>query len=88
MKKQFIYDGYSVYEVYEVYVLNKNKFVYSYDIKNIQNDVIFFDEKIDALYTQFLKNIKEGTPLKNYKRSKYYKIYLERLKKDYPEYVI
>lgn len=85
MKKQFIFDGYSVYEVY---MLNKNKFVYSYDIKNIPNDVIFFDEKIDAMYAQFLKNIKGGTPLKNYKRSKYYKIYLERLKKDYPEYVI
>ena len=46
------------------------------------------DTKFDAMYEKFLHSLKRGKPYTNYKSSKYYKQYLERLKKDYPEYFI
>ena len=47
-----------------------------------------FDNKCDAMYYRFLSEIKNGKPVENFKVSPYYNMYIERLKKDHPEYFI
>lgn len=48
-----------------------------------EKDILY--TKNDAQYEIFRKRVSEGTPIKNYKGSKYYKMYLERAKKENPE---
>lgn len=55
-----------------------------FTLKNYQ----MFDTKKDAMYAKLVRELGHGKPLKNYKRSKYYKYYLQRLKKEHPEYLI
>lgn len=51
-------------------------------------DFEIFDSREDAMYSKLLDCLKAGKSLDNYKSSKYYKMYVERLKKEYPEYII
>ena len=39
----------------------------------------------EARYKIFVKKVSTGTPVKNFKNSKYYKYYMERAKKENPE---
>ena len=55
-----------------------------YTPKNYQT----FDNKKDAMYSKLIIDLQSGTPLSNYKRSKYYKYYCSRLGQEYPEYMI
>lgn len=56
-----------------------------FKIDDVHN--IFLD-KNDAMYQQLLHKLNNGTALNNYKGSKYYGYYIERLKNDNPEYLI
>lgn len=47
-----------------------------------------YDDKMDAMYYNLLHQLSEGISLDNYKGSKYYKYYMERLKVENPEYLI
>ena len=47
-----------------------------------------FDDLFEANYCKLCYNLKRGKPFKNYKGSKYYKRYVERLELEYPEYLI
>jgi uncharacterized short protein YbdD (DUF466 family) len=48
----------------------------------------FFSDRFDALYSKLIINLSKGIRLSNYKSSKYYKRYVERLKEDHPEWLI
>lgn len=48
----------------------------------------FYSKKFDAQYALLLKRLTNGTPLKNYKSSPYYEQYMDRLKKENPEFLI
>jgi hypothetical protein len=84
MKIQYVIDGNAVYGVIPLgndeYVLTSNVFT--------KRNLEMFDKKKDALYAKLIRDLKGGKPLKNFKTSKYYQYYLERLKKENPEYAI
>jgi len=42
----------------------------------------------EARYLAMLCGLKRGKSIENFKRSKYYEYYLERLKEEHPEYII
>ena len=48
----------------------------------------FYTSKFDANYAKLLVSLKSGTLFSNYKSSPYYKKYTQKLKIDYPEYLI
>lgn len=52
------------------------------------DDNDLFDEKDDAMYENFLRKIKNGTPVRNFKSSKYFKYYINRLCDEDPEWAI
>jgi len=52
------------------------------------NGSTLFDSKNDAMYAKLLYELERGKDLRKYKSSKYYKYYIERLKKENPEYLI
>ncbi len=84
MKIKFIID---VNTVYGVVPLGDDEFVRTSDVFKKKN-LEMFKSKKDALYAKLVRDLKGGKPLKNYKTSKYYKYYLERLKIENPEYAI
>lgn len=43
--------------------------------------------KEDSQYEIFIKRVASGTPVKNFAKSKYYKMYLERAKVENPEFL-
>lgn len=45
----------------------------------------YYDDKMDAMYANFVRRKKH---IENYKSSKYYKYYLKRAKKENPELII
>lgn len=47
-----------------------------------------YKNKFDAMYDKLVNDLQSGKPLENYKSSKYYQQYIERLKKDNPEYIL
>jgi len=59
-----------------------------YSIDDLPSNKELFRNHKDALFSMLLFRIKRGVPLSNYKKSKYYKYYLERLQKDHPEYLL
>lgn len=73
--------------VIEAYDLGDGDFVQvSEKFKCEPSDV--FETKFDAYYAHVVRRLQNGTPLSNYKSSKYYNEYVERLKKEHPEYII
>jgi len=62
----------------------KNYIVHKDDLKADH----IFDSKEELKYYSLVLDLKSGKPLSNFKRSKYYKYYISRLKEEYPEYVI
>lgn len=82
-----------------MFYLDKNQVTACYVIEDIGDKVIivpknqvmtvpkkamFSDKKI-AMYELFKKRRREGVPLKNFTRSKYFKYYCEKAKKEDPE---
>jgi hypothetical protein len=82
----------------EVYVLMGPNVVSAYDagggyfvvggtLIDIVGDAVYTD-KMDAMYHKLIYDLQKGKPLENYKSSKYFKQYIERLKKEHPEYIL
>lgn len=83
-KKKYVIKDDSVVEVFEVddtYLILDPHFI-------LRKGEKIFDNKLDALYTKLILALEKGTGLSNYKSSKYYNDYLERLKIENPEYLI
>jgi hypothetical protein len=81
---KFLYSGISVTEVYDFgdFLVPVNVL-----IKKRKNSILF-NNKFDAMYKMLLYNLEKGKKIENYKSSKYYKKYIERLKIENPEYLI
>lgn len=84
MKVEFLVHNNSVLEVFN---LDNGDFVTVGDKFKAPNSPIF-DNKEDAMYFKLLRSLEKGKPISNFKSSKYYKYYIERLKKENPEYII
>lgn len=65
----------------------KREFVRVGDVFTVR-DYEMFESKKDAMYAKLIKELESGKSLDNYKRSKYYKYYVQRLKKENPEFII
>lgn len=53
-----------------------------------KRDFKVYDSKLDALYDKLLRDLAKGKSLENFRRSKYFKYYTERLKEENPEYYL
>lgn len=86
---KYIYHGGSVQSVLDLGIneQSKNEFVNVSDVFTVKNPNIF-ETKKDAMYYKLIIELSNGHKLENYKRSKYYKYYLKRLKNEHPEYLI
>lgn len=82
----------------ELYVLTGPNVVSAYDVGGgyfvvggtlldmVGNAV--YTNKMDAMYHKLIYDLQKGKSLENYKTSKYYSYYIERLKKENPEYIL
>jgi hypothetical protein len=73
--------------VIPVYELKNGQLITEGDIFN-PNEVNVYTNRFDAMYDKLIKDLQCGKSIESYKSSKYYKQYIERLKKDNPEYVL
>lgn len=83
-KTKYIIDKGNVMSVYD---LGDDDFVWATDIFKLSNTVVF-DDRMDAMYYKLILDLQKGKSLDNFKSSKYYNYYIERLKSDNPEYII
>jgi hypothetical protein len=60
---------------------------YIVDPKMLSKSTHKLYSKDDAYYKVFAQCVLAGTPVSNYKRSKYYKFYMERAKIENPEFL-
>lgn len=76
--------------VYGYYDIDGNLIPASTDIYKDQNIKYTSKHKSkkDAMYALFVKRVKSGTPITNFKSSKYYDYYLERASEEHPEILI
>lgn len=83
IKKQYIiYNG----TILRVAVIDE--YIFPIDTYFHKSQFTIYDDKKDALYVNLLHELSNGKSLDNYKRSKYFKYYIERLKKENPEFII
>lgn len=82
-KKVFITDSKSSFEVID---LGDDFFVSPANVFKHYGKL--YDTKEDAMYDIFVKRVHSGTPRKNFKKSKYYKMYIERAQIENPEILI
>lgn len=75
-------------QVISVYEIGDGYYVPTDSIIELKESDKICDTRIDALYFKMIRRLKKGTPLSNYKKSKNYEEYVERLKKEYPEYLV
>ena len=83
-KEKYIIDGGNIVPVYDV---GGGWFVIATDFYDATKYTLY-DDRMDALYVKLVNELNSGKPLENFRSSKYYKYYVERLKKDNPEFVI
>jgi len=69
--------------VIKVSIDNKDYLVNPAYLVKYYNEILYTKE--NAKYKIFIQRVLSGTPIKNFKSSKYYKMYLERAKKENPE---
>lgn len=67
--------------------LENGKYVSVSEIFSLPDKNVF-TSKNDALYFQLIEKLGTGTPLNNYKQSKYYNYYIKRLENENPEYLL
>jgi hypothetical protein len=84
METKFIVDGASVIEVVEV---GDGFLVPAINVFQ-KKEYTLYESRNDARYNCMLEELKKGKDISNYKSSKYFKYYVERLKKEHPEYII
>ncbi len=71
---------------FEVYDLGDGKYVRKEDVFYDSRDT--FETKEDAQYEIFKNRVKGGIPVTNFKSSKYYKMYIDRARKENPELLV
>lgn len=81
---KFVISNNSMFEAYD---LGDGNFVQVGAMLKCEPEDVF-DTKFDSHYTYVVRRLQKGTPLSNYKSSKYYNEYVHRLKKEHPEYII
>ena len=84
LKEKYIVCGNDVVPVYE---LANGDLTIAADIFKA-NDYIVYTNRFDAMYAKLIKDLQRGKSLENYRSSKYYKQYIERIKKENPEFAI
>ena len=82
-KVEYIVEQNAVNPVVKVRVSDKDYLVNPAYLVRYYKEKLYSKE--DAQYELFKKRILSGIPMKNYNKSKYYKMYLERAKKENPE---
>jgi hypothetical protein len=83
-REKYILYGKDIIPVYE---LADGQLITAGDIFDPALYKVYSDRK-DALYDKLVNDLKKGKSIDNYKSSKYYGYYVQRLKKDNPEYII
>jgi hypothetical protein len=82
--EKYIINGEHVIAVYHV---GDNTYTPKTTIFHREPDNVYTN-KMDAHYANLIKQLSKGKPLENYKSSKYYDYYIQRLTEDNPEYLI
>lgn len=83
-KEKYVLDGGNVIPVYDV---GGGWFVIATEFYDATKYKLY-DNRMDAMYDKLVKDLQTGKPIENYRSSKYFKYYIERLKKENPEFVI
>ncbi len=83
-REKYILCGKDIVPVYE---LADGQLIAAGDIFDRTHFTVYTDRK-DALYDKLINDLKTGKSIDNYKSSKYFQYYVNRLKKDNPEYII
>lgn len=83
-REKYILLGKHVIPVYE---LKDGQLITAGDIFD-PSEVKVYTNKFDAMYDKLVMDLQKGKSLENYKSSKYYQQYIDRLKKDNPEYIV
>jgi hypothetical protein len=81
---KYIINGASVLPVVEV----GEEYLVHASLLFKKKDNQLYESRIDARYQCMLEDLKKGKRLENFKSSKYYKYYVERLRVENPEYII
>lgn len=83
-KEKYVLDGGNVIPVYDV---GGGWFVIATEFYDATKYKLY-DNRMDAMYDKLVKDLQTGKPIENYRSSKYFKYYIDRLKKENPEFVI
>lgn len=83
-KEKYVLDGGNVIPVYDV---GGGWFVIATEFYDATKYKLY-DNRMDAMYDKLVNDLQTGKPIENYRSSKYYKYYIDRLKKENPEFVI
>jgi hypothetical protein len=73
--------------VIPIVIINDAYYVPAGEVFELKDNNVY-DNKLDAQYTLLIQNLKKGKQLSNYKTSKYFKYYIDRIKDENPEYLI
>jgi len=84
MQTKYIIDGNVTIEVIEVgeYLVPSANLIYK------SSNYVKYDTKLDVMYAKLLRDLSNGKDISNYKSSKYFNYYVERLKEENPEYYL
>jgi len=83
IKKEKYICGYI--EIDGLYVPQSSKI---YTKEEIVNNAEIFNTKEDALYARFIESMQNDSKLSNFKGSKHFNMYMERLQKEHPEFLV
>lgn len=83
-KEKYIIDGGQILPVYDV---GNGWLVIATDFYDAAKHTMY-DDRMDAMYAKLVRDMQRGKPLENFKSSKYFKYYIDRLKKENPEFII
>lgn len=83
-KEKYVLDGGNVIPVYDV---GGGWFVIATEFYDATKYKLY-DNRMDAMYDKLVKDLQTGKPIENYRSSRYFKYYIDRLKKENPEFVI
>jgi hypothetical protein len=81
--KYIIHNG----QVHGVYEINENYSAFSENLIDT-SDITLYGDRMDAMYCKLVTALSGGKPLENYRSSKYFKYYVDRLKIEHPEYAL
>jgi hypothetical protein len=83
MKSKYIIDGYKVIEVFEI-----DDYLVPCSVLFDKAEHQLYNSREDARYYSLLEQLDRGKSIEDFKSSRYYSYYLERLKRENEEYLI